>query len=111
MKFNDLVSVAPETELPELVARLRDLATALEDFVRFGPAAIETGVTISDWVAAKRAVPILVGKMDGHPTIKNGNVGATTELFYVDQASGLVRTFNRWYRLGPSMLPNAGKLQ
>ncbi|UIK03491.1 hypothetical protein [Neorhizobium galegae] len=110
MKFNDLVSVAPETQLPELVARLRDLATALEDFVRFGPAAIETDVTISDWVAAKRAVPVLVGKMNGHPNIKDGKVGATTELFYVDQSAGLARTFNRWYKLDPA-LSLSGNLQ
>ena len=111
MRLDDLVTVAHESELPELVSRLRALATALEDVARSGPAGIETGVTISEWVAAKRAVPILVGKMNGHPNIRDGNVGATTELFYLDQASGLVRTFNRWYRLGPSMLPNDGKLQ
>jgi hypothetical protein len=59
----------------------------------------------------KRAVPILFGKMNGHPTIQDGKIGATTELFFHDPKVGLARTFNRWYRLGPHMLGSVGTLQ
>jgi hypothetical protein len=100
MNLDDLTSAVPDTPLPDLVARLRALATALEEVALFGPASIKTDVSISDWVIAKRVVPVLVGRMDGHPHIKDGRAGATTEIFYFDQKASVVRTFNRWYQLG-----------
>jgi hypothetical protein len=111
MTLTDLFGVAPETELPELVKRLRALATSLEKVAISGPAHVEVGVTISEWVVAKRTIPILVGTMVGHPSIRDGRVGATTEIFYADQTAGLVRTFNRWYRLGQPMNAGPGVLQ
>jgi hypothetical protein len=90
-------------ELSALAGRLRDLAFALDEIVLVGPRGIDATVTISDWVTAKRAVPILVGRMEGHPTIKDGRIGATTEIYFLDEAAGLARSFNRWYRLGPGV--------
>jgi len=94
---------ASRPELTDLANKLRDLASALDELSSVGPEGIEASVSISEWTFAKRVVPILVGKMMGHPSIKNGNIGATTEIFYIDAAAGLARSFNRWYRLGPGV--------
>lgn len=76
------------------------LADELERFAALGPGSVHSETSISSWVLAKRAVPVLMGTMAGHPNIKTGNVGFTTELIYVDQSNNLARTINRWYRLG-----------
>lgn len=94
---------ATRTELADLANKLRDLAFALDELSSVGPEGIEASASISQWTFAKRVVPILVGKMMGHPSIKDGNIGATTEIFYIDVAAGLARSFNRWYRLGPGL--------
>ncbi|MDX0439150.1 hypothetical protein [Sinorhizobium medicae] len=102
MMKNDF-EVRSGTDLSDLVNRLRDLALALEEFNSVGEGGIQPSISIQEWVPAKRAVPVLVGRMKGHPTIKDGNIGATTEIFYIDAAAGLARSFNRWYRLGPGV--------
>ncbi|POO54309.1 hypothetical protein CPJ18_02070 [Agrobacterium rosae] len=94
---------ADRTELTDLATKLRDLAFALDELNSVGAEGIEASVSISEWTYAKRVVPVLVGKMMGHPLIKNGNIGATTEIFYIDPVAGLARSFNRWYRLGPAL--------
>lgn len=111
MTLNELIGTASKAELPDLVVRLRALAMSLEKAAYSGFSNEEAHVAITDWVIAKRAVPILVGTMNGHPTVRDGRVGATTEIYYVDQQAGLVRTFNRWYRLGRPMSAAAGLLQ
>ena len=102
MMKNDF-EVGSRTDLSDLANRLRDLALALDELNSVGHGGIQADVYINDWVLAKRAVPILVGRMKGHPTIKDGNIGATTEIFYINTAAGLARSFNRWYRLGPGV--------
>ncbi|WP_426122891.1 hypothetical protein [Pararhizobium sp. PWRC1-1] len=92
-------------DLPNLVARLRDLADDLEGFHVHGHIP-EIAVEIEDWVLLRRAVPCLAGRMSGHPTVRNGHAGATTELFVFEPEAGIARTFNRWYRLGR---PQSGK--
>ena len=91
------------TELIDLANKLRELAFALDELSSVGPEGIEASVSISEWTLARRVVPVLIGKMMGHPSIENGNIGATTEIFYIDAAAGLARSFNRWYRLGPGI--------
>lgn len=98
--MNNDFNVVSRTELSDLADRLRDLALALDELNTVGQGGIKADVCINDWVLANRAVPILVGRMNGHPTIKDGNIGATTEIFYLDAVAGLARSFNRWYRLG-----------
>lgn len=105
------LGISSVAELPALVERLRELATSLEKVAASGSPDGEACVAISDWVVAQRAVPILVGTMNGHPTVQDGRAGATTEIYYVDQEAGLVRTFNRWYRLRTPMSAAAGLLQ
>lgn len=84
----------------ELIATYRRLADDLERFAVLGPGSVQSETSISAWVLAKRTVPVLMGTMAGHPTIKTGNVGFTTEVVYLDQSNHLARTINRWYRLG-----------
>lgn len=103
--------VGSRTELSDLADRLRALALALDVLNSVGQDGIQADVCITDWVVAKRAVPILVGRMNGHPTIKDGNIGATTEIFFIDAAAGLARSFNRWYRLGTAFNDDQSGLQ
>lgn len=84
----------------ELIEIYRRLADDLERFAALGPEAVQSETSISAWVLAKRTVPVLMGTMAGHPNIKTGNIGFTTEVVYVDQSNHLARTVNRWYRLG-----------
>ncbi|RWY88648.1 hypothetical protein EHI44_11395 [Rhizobium leguminosarum] len=102
MMKNDF-EVGSRTELSDLADRLRGLALALEELNSLGQGGIQADVCITDWVLAKRTVPVLVGRMNGHPTIEDGNIGATTEIFFIDAVAGLARSFNRWYRLGPGV--------
>lgn len=84
----------------ELVETYRRLADDLERYAALGPGSVQSSTSISAWVLAKRTVPVLMGTMAGHPTIKTGNIGFTTEVVYVDENLHLARTVNRWYRLG-----------
>ncbi|KQY03690.1 hypothetical protein ASD36_15090 [Rhizobium sp. Root1334] len=93
----------------ELVATYRRLADDLERFASLGPGSVHSETSVSAWVLAKRTVPVLMGTMAGHPTIKTGNVGFTTEVVYVDQSNHLARTINRWYRLGRPLVGGASQ--
>lgn len=84
----------------EMIEIYRRLATDLERVGRDGPESIAPEVSISDWMIAKRAVPIMVGKVLGHSTVADGKHAATTEIVYWDEQWQLARTLTRWYRLG-----------
>lgn len=84
----------------ELITTYRRLADDLERVGRDGPESIAPEVSISDWMIAKRAVPILLGTVLGHPTVGDGRPAATTEIVYWDEHWQLARTLTRWYRLG-----------
>jgi hypothetical protein len=57
-------------------------------------------VDISEYFLGRRAVPCLIGRASGHPSIRDGNPMFTSELFYMDVKRGYARSFSRWYRLG-----------
>jgi hypothetical protein len=82
----------------EIVAKLRSLANDLEEVQDQGRPPHSTTL-VTDWFLGQRAVPCLVGRSKGHPTIRDGNPMFSTELFYLDAHSGYARTFSRWYRL------------
>lgn len=84
----------------ELIETYRRLADDLELYASLGPRSVKAKTSISGWVLARRTVPVLLGTMAGHPNIKTGNAGLTTEVVYMDQEQQLARTVNRWYRLG-----------
>ncbi|MBP2461416.1 MULTISPECIES: hypothetical protein [unclassified Rhizobium] len=84
----------------ELVRSLRMLADDLEQLAEGrSPAAIAGAVKIREFTLSSRTVPCLVGRMTGHPTVRDGSPGISTELYYVNEKQKLVRTFNRFYRL------------
>ncbi|WP_075292024.1 hypothetical protein [Pararhizobium arenae] len=88
----------------ELIEIYRRLANDLEQVGRDGPESIAPEVSISDWIIAKRAVPILLGTVLGHPTVRDGKPAASTEIVYWDEHWQLARTLNRWYRLGRPLI-------
>lgn len=87
-----------EEELTETVRRLRSLADDLEGVCQ-GVAPAVPGVTVDEWFWGQKALPCLVGKITGHPTLR-GPYSATSQLFFLNQNAGLARTYTRWYRLG-----------
>ncbi|WP_312417501.1 hypothetical protein [Shinella sp.] len=93
---HDLEISAPQ----EMIDIYRRLANDLEQVGRDGPEAIAPKVSISDWMIAKRAVPILLGTVVGHPRVEDGKPAATTEIVFWDEHWQLARTLTRWYRLG-----------
>jgi hypothetical protein len=92
----DLEISAPQ----EMIEIYRRLANDLEQVGQDGPESIAPEVSISDWMIAKRAVPIMVGTVLGHPTVADGRPAATTEIVFWDERWQLARTLTRWYRLG-----------
>lgn len=84
--------------LVETINKLRTLADDLEAVCN-GSVPSSPEVSVSNWLIARRAVPCLVGNVRGHPTVR-GKAVATTEIFFMNEHSGLARTFSRWYRLG-----------
>lgn len=84
----------------ELVRSLRKLADDLEQLAEgTTPAAMSGVVRIRQFTISRRTVPCLVGTMTGHPTIRDGSPGVSTELYYVNEKQKLVRSANRFYRL------------
>ncbi|MGO6946995.1 MULTISPECIES: hypothetical protein [Rhizobium] len=84
----------------ELVRSLRQLADDLEKLASGAlPVVQSKAVKIRDYSLSNRAVPCLVGRMSGHPNIRDGAAGITTEIYYANEQQQLVRTFNRFYRL------------
>ncbi|MBY5431666.1 hypothetical protein [Rhizobium leguminosarum] len=88
----------------ELIETYRRLADDLELYASLGSGSIKSTTSISGWVIAKRTVPVLLGTMAGHPSIKTGKAGLTTEVVYMDEQQQLARTVNRWYRLGRPLI-------
>jgi hypothetical protein len=82
-----------------LVEQLRQLSNELGVFDEAGSPPADL-VTINDWALARRAVPCLIGRPSGHPSIEDHNPLFTSELFYLDEEQRLARSFSRWYRLG-----------
>ncbi len=84
----------------DLVRSLRKLADDLEQLAEGkSPAAMSGVVKIREFTLSTRTVPCLIGRMSGHPTIREGSPGISTELYYVNERQKLVRTFNRFYKL------------
>lgn len=88
----------------EMIELYRRLADDLELVGRDGPETIAPVTSISDWVIAKRTVPILVGTVLGHPTVLDGKPAATTEIVFWDEHWQLARTLTGWYRLGRPLI-------
>ncbi|WP_343227779.1 DUF6634 family protein [Rhizobium laguerreae] len=82
-----------------LATSLRSLADDLENVDQCAQA-LSPDVAINTWALTKRAVPCLIGRPIGHPSVTRGKPVASSELFYLDPERGIARTMSRWYRLG-----------
>jgi hypothetical protein len=87
--------------IPRLQSLLRDLemiadSKAIE--------ALDDAVVIRNCMLVQRSVPCLIGEMSGHPHIKEGTPGVTSELFYLDQKRRIGRTLSRWYRFDQGLI-------
>lgn len=88
----------------QLIPRLRGLCADLEVLSAGGSINLpEDLAEIEEWTLLKRTVPCLTGLISGHPFIRNGDFGATTEIYYLDQKLGMARSLSRWYKLGDAM--------
>jgi len=93
----------PAPQLTPEIERLRRLLADLER-IRDGEhpdeSVLADAPTIDHWSLAERRTVALVGKVDDHPTIKNGRQVCTSDLFFLAPELGYARTFNRFYALG-----------
>lgn len=83
----------------EVVRKLHALADDLDSIAEHDHTSASS-VVIYDWALAKRAVPCLIGRAKGHPTIEDGHPLFSSELYYLDEDRGIARTLSRWYQLG-----------
>lgn len=84
--------------------RLRDLAEDMqsyEDGLDPSPDDLAKAPVLRNWAFSARRVRAIRGDVYGHPTISNGRLSMTSEVFYTDGRS-FARTFSRLYRLGAS---------
>ena len=86
------------TDVRATVANLRVLADDLEAMCNRALAPTPEAF-IDNWIVHRRAGWCLAGRCEDHPILKGPHV-TTTELIFLNQAAGLARTHNRWYRLG-----------
>lgn len=91
---NDFLGRSPKRLIEDLRALADDLEAVIEGETPGAPR-----VSIDSWTLVRRAVPSLLGRVEGHPEIRDGAPSCTSEVFYLDVERGLARTLSRWYRL------------
>ncbi|TBY28410.1 hypothetical protein E0H93_25015 [Rhizobium leguminosarum bv. viciae] len=84
----------PSVIIPRLQSLLADIQSLVSPGGFSGPV---DPVVIRNCMLVQRSVPCLIGEMSGHPHIKEGTPGVTSELFYLDQKRKIGRTLSRWY--------------
>ena len=62
---------------------------------------LDAAPLIENWTFHVKPAPALIGTITGHPLLSNRSLLSMTSEVWVDgSASGWVRTFSRYYRLG-----------
>lgn len=90
-------------EVATTIARLRALADDLERMTMFQPNRELSDVPeLQHWAWDSRRRPCLIGFVSDHPSLPDGP-GMTSEVYAIDRQLGWVRTFSRFYRLGPAL--------
>lgn len=56
---------------------------------------------IRDWTLDSRPTPCLRGFFEGHPKIRSGRMGITSDVWIFAPHHGYARSLSRWYQLGP----------
>lgn len=111
------ILVLPSGELTQIedhLDRLRRLVADVEALASGrhpGAAAFATAPVIENWALATRWVPCLTGQFLGHPTIRSGRAGRTSDLWVHAPSLGYARTLSRLYRLGHPAAPFEGSGQ
>lgn len=72
---------------------------------------IEGSAVIHGWVLDQRPAACLRGYMEGHPTVRPGRMGITSDLWIWAPHHGFARTLSRFYRLGPQADHRGGRGQ
>ena len=87
--------------LAELLPRLHSLVHDLEEVLRNGPGFTPTEYFgVEQWALDVRGVLCVSGQFFGHPTIRDGHLACSSEIFFVTDDERYVRTLSRWYKLG-----------
>jgi hypothetical protein len=93
----------PTIALDQEIHRLRKLLHDLE-YVRSerlpNRKQLADAPVINEWGIVGRPEPCLVGKVTGHPKIKNGHLAITTPLWLIAPTHGYARTLSRYYIIG-----------
>ncbi len=81
------------------LARLADdIRKAISD--GFDPDMLAGAAFLDEYALVPQPAAGLTGIVTGHPRIADGHRCFSTQVFHIDTAQGMVRTLNRWYRLG-----------
>lgn len=91
------------SQINEHLDRLRRLVTDVEALAcgrSPDPAMLADAPELANWTLAAHATPCLVGEFLGHPKIRYGQTGKTSDLWIFAPSHGYARTLSRFYRLG-----------
>ena len=86
----------------ELALKLENIAADLRGLSRPKPFLPKSPVEISHWYLSAMPVLTISGIAHDHPKLGTKPI-ATSQVFYINTETGLVRTLNHWYRLGVLM--------
>lgn len=95
------------SQINEHLDRLRRLLADVEALAAgHGPnaATLADAPELANWALAAHATPCLVGEFLGHPKIRYGQTGKTSDLWILAPSYGYARTLSRFYRLGAAGL-------
>ena len=102
-------------ELTQLHEHLDKLQRLVRDIEALAAGSYPTAAELSDapelenWSYAAHPVPCLTGEFYGHPKIRSGNFGRTSDLWVQAPSHGYARTLSRLYRLGPPLRPTGAR--
>ncbi|KQV81802.1 hypothetical protein ASC90_05715 [Rhizobium sp. Root1220] len=99
--FDKWLGAPPSVIIPRLQSLLADIQSLALPGGFDGPI---DPVIIRNCMLLQRSVPCLIGEMSGHPHIKEGSPGVTSELFYLNRERKLARSLSRWYRFEDGLL-------
>jgi hypothetical protein len=99
----DIPLISPRDDRrEEFAAKLKSIAGDLLGLNRSSDELRIQPVEISHWYLSAMPVLTISGIAYDHPKLGTKPI-ATSQVFYINTETGLVRTLNHWYRLGVPM--------